>query len=176
MKERGGGHRRKSLLDALRWHHSRFMIVANGKGQGMSLVPVKIKIGICPICGKEASSEHHIRPVADGGSDDKRNKVLVCFSCHDLLEQIYEETGMMFCPALVEVLQIKYGYPSTRAKRPYRYRSLKAKAKTKLPRFLDAYTVCNRCGEGFYREDTNIIFCPTCCEILLERLRQIKAR
>lgn len=50
----------------------------------------------CPLCDKEATSEHHIKPRSEGGGDEPRNKVLLCKSCHDRVE------GIAFTPALIE--------------------------------------------------------------------------
>ena len=132
---------------------------------------LKITIGKCPICSKDADSSHHIKPLADGGDDCQRNKVLLCRSCHNLIEQIYGETGMMFCPALVQIIQIKYDFPLTHQfKRVCHRKILKgSQPKSKTHQYSDAFTVCNRCGIGFYRDDTRQIYCDLCCEILIAK-------
>ena len=50
----------------------------------------------CPLCDKEASSPHHIKPRSEGGTDDERNLVWLCKSCHDRVE------GLEFTPDLIE--------------------------------------------------------------------------
>jgi len=51
----------------------------------------------CPLCDKEADSQHHIKPHSEGGTDDLRNLVWLCKSCHDRVE------GMPFTPDLIEL-------------------------------------------------------------------------
>ena len=50
----------------------------------------------CPLCDGEADSAHHIKPRSEGGSDESRNIVWLCRSCHDRVE------GLVFTPALIE--------------------------------------------------------------------------
>ena len=40
----------------------------------------------CPICSNKAVSQHHIKPRAEGGTDDPRNLVWLCKKCHDEVE------------------------------------------------------------------------------------------
>jgi len=72
---------------------------------------LKKVIGVCPICGKDADTTHHKRPISDGGSNDRRNKVKLCHSCHDIVEEIYQETNLIYSPALVRAIKIKYDFP-----------------------------------------------------------------
>lgn len=64
---------------------------------------------VCPICGGEAPSDHHIIPRAEGGTDDPMNKVWLCLSCHDIVEEIYDRTGRTFSPELVKEIQRSLG-------------------------------------------------------------------
>ena len=64
----------------------------------------------CPICGRNAQSPHHIIPRSQGGTDDTKNEVLVCKECHDILEAVYDETGMEYCPALARAIRLEYGF------------------------------------------------------------------
>ena len=45
----------------------------------------------CPGCLKEITSEngeiHHVKPINHGGTDSKRNKILICDSCHNIIHQ-----------------------------------------------------------------------------------------
>lgn len=50
----------------------------------------------CPLCDGEANSPHHIRPRSEGGTDEPRNIVWLCSSCHDRVE------GIPFTPDLIE--------------------------------------------------------------------------
>lgn len=69
----------------------------------------RVLVVACPICGKEASSIHHIKPLPPRGTgeDIPVNRVILCKSCHDIIEQIYDETGMEYCPALVYHLRLE---------------------------------------------------------------------
>jgi 5-methylcytosine-specific restriction endonuclease McrA len=64
---------------------------------------------ICPVClSKKANSEHHIVPRSAGGSDNPRNKVLLCDSCHDIVELLYDEFGLTYSPDLVTKIRLNY--------------------------------------------------------------------
>ncbi len=69
----------------------------------------KVLVEVCPVCGKPAPSEHHIKPRSIGGSDESINKVWLCLSCHDIIEAIYDETGMEYCSSMVKALQRRLG-------------------------------------------------------------------
>ena len=73
----------------------------------MSIRELRVS-SMCPICGEAAVSPHHITPVAAGGTDSSRNKVMLCKRCHDIMELIYDETGLEYCPALVRAVQREY--------------------------------------------------------------------
>jgi hypothetical protein len=61
---------------------------------------------MCPICLiKQAISPHHILPRSLGGTDDRRNIVYLCLSCHDLVEMIQEKTGKSFSPDMIEQIR-----------------------------------------------------------------------
>lgn len=55
----------------------------------------------CPVCGKEANSPHHVRPRGQGGTDDPKNICWLCRQCHDLVDEMQEETGLGLCPELI---------------------------------------------------------------------------
>lgn len=62
--------------------------------------------GYCPICWvNPATSPHHITPRAEGGTDDKKNIVDLCKSCHDIVEEIYDSTGESYSPHLVATIR-----------------------------------------------------------------------
>ena len=50
----------------------------------------------CPLCDKDANSNHHIKPISEGGIDESRNIVWLCRPCHDKVE------GIPFTPDLIE--------------------------------------------------------------------------
>ena len=50
----------------------------------------------CPLCDKEADSQHHIKPRSEGGSNEPRNLVWLCKACHNNVE------GREFTPSLIE--------------------------------------------------------------------------
>lgn len=63
----------------------------------------------CPVCGvRRVESKHHIKPRAEGGDDSKRNKVPLCRICHDIVEEIYDTTGMAYNQALTELIRTEY--------------------------------------------------------------------
>ena len=51
----------------------------------------------CPLCDrKKASSNHHILPKEQGGSDNSKNIIWLCKKCHDELEL----SNLLFTPEL----------------------------------------------------------------------------
>lgn len=75
-----------------------------------NLLLIKRAYKTCPICDEYANSPHHIKPVEVGGSDEPRNKVLLCKRCHDIVEMIYNETGIEYCPTLVHYLHREFDF------------------------------------------------------------------
>lgn len=75
--------------------------------KSVSMLNKRVWVKPCPICGKEASSIHHIKPLRAGGKDIPVNRVMLCRSCHDIVEAIYDETGMEYCPALAYHLRLE---------------------------------------------------------------------
>jgi len=64
---------------------------------------------VCPIClVNKANSDHHIMPKSAGGSDSPRNKVRLCKSCHDIVESLYDEFGLLYSPDLVTKIRLNY--------------------------------------------------------------------
>jgi len=62
--------------------------------------------GACPICQvNKKVSEHHIKPLSQGGSDKKINLVVLCKSCHDIVEE-YAEQGRYYSPQLIKEIQL----------------------------------------------------------------------
>ncbi len=63
--------------------------------------------GLCPICRVfPAVSPHHIKPRADGGTDDDKNIVSLCVACHDIVEDIYDRTGQEYSPSLAGTIRL----------------------------------------------------------------------
>lgn len=70
----------------------------------------------CPICSSlGANSPHHIRPSSDGGSDNHRNKVLLCKGCHDVVEEIYCRTGAELSPDMIALIRLEYRFSGARS-------------------------------------------------------------
>lgn len=68
----------------------------------------------CPVCNEYlADSPHHLRPRAEGGTDDNRNRVYLCHRCHDIVEDIYNTTSIEYNPWLVEMIKMKFGFAAT---------------------------------------------------------------
>ena len=66
----------------------------------------------CPICTiKRATSTHHVKPRDSGGSDNHRNKITLCRPCHDIVEDIYGNTGAELSPQVIRLIKLRYGFP-----------------------------------------------------------------
>lgn len=60
----------------------------------------------CAICGTTINvGPHHIKPKAEGGTDEERNIVYLCNRCHDLVEGVYQDIGMEYCPSVVRTVK-----------------------------------------------------------------------
>lgn len=71
-------------------------------------VKMKRKGGVCPVCRElEAISIHHIIPRAQGGTNEKSNKVKLCKKCHDLVEW-FTTGGVYYSPDLAVKIRLKY--------------------------------------------------------------------
>jgi len=87
---------------------------------------------MCPVCKvRPALSPHHIKPRAEGGSDDDRNIVYLCTTCHDIVEEIYDRTGRKYSPDLADWIRLQVSL----GKSPYRKSSWRERNKA----YLKAY-------------------------------------
>lgn len=127
---------------------------------------------VCPICRENtADSKHHIKPVSQGGIDSVRNEVWLCKRCHDIVEEIYDRTGLEYSPALVMLIRLDYGFDlesdpinpaphSDVGQRPavkrLRFRS------PKKPRTELAVVACARCGQKFQQTRSTQALCKPC--------------
>lgn len=67
----------------------------------------------CPVCRvRKVVSDHHIKPRADGGSNGSRNKVPLCDVCHDIVEDIYDRTGIEYSTALAKMIRFGFKLPT----------------------------------------------------------------
>ncbi len=115
---------------------------------------------ICPICGCEAGTTHHIKPRASGGSDSPKNKVRLCRRCHDIVEKIYDETGLMYSPWLATYIRLMYDlvptYRAGRGKTPEEKHNLDKRYTS------DRIELCHCCGHKFVRPKPDDKLCPKC--------------
>ena len=126
----------------------------------------------CPICYGSADSPHHIKPVAAGGSDEPINKVWLCKRCHNIVEMVYDETGMEYCLALAHHIRrefklgtcnqeshtrLKYVRRATSRKSTFRFRVDPTK-RVDFPRT----GTCVTCGAKFERTRFSQAECQKC--------------
>lgn len=62
---------------------------------------------LCAICRYEATGEHHITPVSDGGKTVQINLVWLCKRCHDIVEEL-QQSGMTFSPHMIQYIRLNY--------------------------------------------------------------------
>ncbi len=128
----------------------------------------------CPICGNPAASNHHIRPRSVGGGNSRSNQVGLCSSCHDIVEAIYDLTGVEYSPALVHAIRVEYGLGVDSVKKrthragvlpeyttPKRTKRLKFDDYPQLLPFTKE-GVCPWCNEGFLRTRRDQALCMSC--------------
>lgn len=61
--------RRRKRLRGAKWMAIRRRVLRRDRGK-------------CRKCGAPATEVHHVKPVAEGGSDAMRNLVALCHACH----------------------------------------------------------------------------------------------
>ena len=141
----------------------------------------------CPICRKNtADSKHHIKPRSRGGTDSKRNEVWLCKRCHDIVEEIYDRTGLEYSSALVKLIRLDYGFDlesdpinptphNNVSQQPIikRFRILSPKK----PRAELAMITCARCGQRFQQTRSTQALCESCrkCKTTVREARAIYA-
>jgi len=76
--------------------------------RNIEILNQRILVKTCPICGEEANSPHHIKPISAGGKDMSYNKVKLCKRCHNIVESIYDKYGIEYCPELVYAIQREF--------------------------------------------------------------------
>lgn len=79
----------------------------------------------CPVCrSKLAVSSHHVKPRAEGGGNSHRSKVSLCVQCHNIVEDIYDHTGIEYSPALAAQIHLVYSIVSGLTDSSYSCRKL----------------------------------------------------
>lgn len=124
---------------------------------------------LCPVCRvRPAISPHHIKPVAEGGTDDKKNIVDLCKRCHDIAEEIYDRTGMKYSPSLVRLIRLKFKFTAgpraevahvsnTRQPGPkFKFRQLRGREPSPTP------VVCPNCGVRHLPKKFSVALCMEC--------------
>lgn len=131
----------------------------------------EVLVEACPICGEPVVSEHHIKPRSAGGSDEPRNKVWLCHSCHDIVEMIYTETGLEYSPALIS--HIRRAFNLGRSVRGFytRQKHRPPERKRAVPYFREPRVkkedfpkigTCAFCGNRFERTKSSQAVCQVC--------------
>jgi len=128
----------------------------------------------CPICTiRRATSIHHIKPRDSGGSNNHKNKVMLCKPCHDIVEEVYNNTGAELSPRVIELIRVKYSFPVRdidkdisrsilttslyRMRRKYKF----AKEKNTRTAVPDSVAMrCPYCGKWHYPNRNGFIICP----------------
>lgn len=131
----------------------------------------------CPICStNRAVSPHHIRPREDRGSDGRKNKILLCKSCHNIVEDLFSRTGKMLSPQMIESIRLEYSFPDSpsvslsvsrsslyytvhKTTRNRKRRIRFAEEKSKITSGGIALR-CPYCGKWHYPEKSGRVICP----------------
>ena len=127
----------------------------------------------CPICGlRPAMSPHHIIPRSEGGTDDPKNIVHLCKVCHDIVEEIYNSTGLTYSPCLINAIRREFNFTSREHatlevvtdKKPISVsRSLIKQEKTekvKIEGAMDISIRCPYCKEYHFPNKKGVVRCP----------------
>lgn len=126
----------------------------------------------CPICGDNANGQHHITPRSDGGGEEWCNKVWLCNRCHNIVEEIYQEEGLRYSPALIRRVRIMLGIdtPKIISNKPKWTNKIILDLVTKRfiklsPRDIirDGDIRCRYCDNVFVPKVGNQVFCSAEC-------------
>ncbi|KKK71215.1 hypothetical protein LCGC14_2916170 [marine sediment metagenome] len=136
----------------------------------------------CLICTvRRTTSTHHIKPRDNGGSNKRRNKIMLCRPCHDIVEEIYNRTGTELSPQVIKLIKLEYGFPmgdidekvdmSILATSLYSlrrsYKRKFAKEENIKNEFLAGTTVtCPICGKLHLLGKSGVIKCPTLLKVV----------
>ncbi len=160
----------------------------------------------CPICTvNRATSTHHIKPRGSDDSDNPKNKVTLCKSCYDRVEEVCGNTGAKLSPQLIDLMKLEHGFPdgSTdkdiaesvlattlyRMRRQYKF-ARKRRAKVEVQEGVSIR--CPRCNGWHFPDKNGAVRCPvfkvvvisaeeTLAEIdaahniLIEKIKRIRA-
>lgn len=156
---------------------------------------------ICPICSiRRATSTHHIKPTNDGGSDNHKNKVTLCKLCHDIVEEVYSNTGLELSSQVVKLIKLEYNFPidnidrdidmSIRATSLYRLRrkyKFYTEKKVKIDIPDGAAMRCPYCRKWHFPGRRGLVVCPmlknmttqavkaeTSYSMLMEKIRKVR--
>lgn len=150
---------------------------------------ILMSIRICPICKAKATSPHHIIPKSEGGTNDKRNIVWLSERCHDIVEEIYETTGVAYCQGVIQLVREMLGICESDPRDAYdttRWRTGRHVIKPSvmgraITRQADVLLVllnseggrrisCGRCGCMFFCHDGRFSMCAQCRKQFATRL------
>lgn len=125
--------------------------------------------GLCPICRERpANSPHHIKPVSAGGTDDPRNKVSLCKECHDLVEFLYDETGLEYSPYVIGFVRRRHKLcksfqpPRLVVSAPPLRRRRFSFRESREPEPPPTLTTCPGCGYKHVPKRFSRPLCPVC--------------
>jgi len=97
---------------------SGIAVVAHSKKKESTYTPLQKKLktqyrasttpkGLCPVCKEnKKSSNHHIKPLTQGGTNNKKNIVALCQRCHDIIET-YTDNRQYYSPNLVREVRLQ---------------------------------------------------------------------
>ena len=125
--------------------------------------------GYCPVCKENlAISPHHVKPRAEGGTDSPRNIVKLCKRCHDIIEEIYSQTGIRYSSKLIKLVRLRFEFtnrPQTRVqqvvevvRRTPAYRFVQHRS----PKPVPTPVTCPRCGKRHLPKKYSTVLCMEC--------------
>lgn len=135
---------------------------------------INASLKVCPICGENvANSDHHVNPRSNGGTNASRNRVRLCKRCHDIVEEIYERTGLEYSSGLVVLIQLEYNFaPQTKPAEPFKPEGERIRRKVirfRSPRLKPDQSrdnlpprMCARCGGKYQPTRYSQALCQTC--------------
>ena len=144
----------------------------------------------CPICTiRRATSTHHVKPRDSGGSNKRRNKIMLCRPCHDIAEEVYNNTGAELSPQTIRLIKLEYGFPVGdiekdidgsmlttslyNIRRKYRRKLAKEEKNKDIP--VGTVVTCPICGKLHNLERNGIIRCPTLLKVVTASDRETEA-
>ena len=123
----------------------------------------------CPICSTNRATSNHRIQLDNGGSNNHKDKIMLCRSCYDIVEA----TGKELSPQLIDLIKLEHNFPNgdtnwdvaravftTFSYRLRRKRKFASENHTKPDDSKSVAMRCPYCGKWHYPGKDGRVICP----------------